>query len=98
MRGSNCSARAGHHVEVSVQHDRRAAIGSDGRGQQGPAVVRRAAHLDVARLEPALDKARGRLHALEGGGVVGDEALCQSAFIHRAENSHAAAGSGARQR
>src|SRR5215216_3715366 len=72
----------GDYVQMPVQNDCRAAIGPDGGGQEGPPVVLSADHLHVARLEPALDEARGGLHPLEGGRVVGDEALCQSAFIH----------------
>ena len=56
----------GDHVEVAVQRDRRRALRADGRRQHRTTVVLGARHLHVARLEPALDEARGGLHPLEG--------------------------------
>jgi len=57
---------------------------ADGRGQHGAAVVRLALHVDIARLEPALDERGSGLHPVQGSGVVGDQALGESAFIHGA--------------
>ena len=40
------------------------------------------AHVDVARLEPALDERGRRAHRVRLGGVVRDEALGKHAFVH----------------
>ncbi len=69
-------------VQVAVEDDRGHAGGANGRRQHGPAVVHRTHHLHVARLEPALDEPGGALHPLEGGRVVGDQALGESALVH----------------
>ena len=72
----------GHHVEVSVEHDRGRAGRADRGRQHRAAVVHLAGHLHVAGLEPALDETGRALHSLEGGRVVGDQALCESALVH----------------
>jgi hypothetical protein len=71
-----------HDVEVAVKDDRRAAGRADRGRQHGATVVDLAGHLHVAGLEPALDEPGRALHSLEGGRVVGDQALCESAFVH----------------
>ena len=61
-------------------------VGDAGRAdrgrQHGPAVVHLAGHLHVAGLQPALHEAGRALHPLEGGRVVGDQALGESALVH----------------
>ena len=71
----------GHHVEVAVSTIVGPPLGSDAGGQQRPAVVNRARHLHVTRLEPALHEAGGALHALQGGRV-GEQALGERLLIH----------------
>ena len=80
-RGEQLGAR-GHHVEVAVEDDRGHAGRADRGRQHRAAVVHLAGHLHVAGLEPALDEAGRALHPLEGGRVVGDQALRESAFVH----------------
>src|SRR6185312_17100490 len=53
------------------------------RRDHGHAVVAAHGHVDVARLEPALDETGCALDSLDVGGVVGDQALCKSVFLHR---------------
>jgi hypothetical protein len=73
---------AGDHVEVAVEDDRDALGRADRGGEHRQAVVGLAAHLDVVRLEPSLDEAGRGPRPVELGGVVGDEALGEGAFLH----------------
>ena len=59
---------------------------ADGGSQHRHAVVDAVLDVDVARLEPALDEAGGRLDALHGGGVVGDQPLAECTFLHPRED------------
>ena len=74
---------AGDDVEMAVQHDGRAVVISraDVGDQDRQAVVSVLAHLDLARLEPALHERRRRRELLGAGRVIGDEPLRERAFV-----------------
>ena len=93
IRGSNCAAYAGHDVEVAVQDDRRRVLGvarADVDHHDGQAVVVEALDLELARLQPPLDEARGGAQAVERGRVVGDQPLGEDAFVHPAQGTDGA--------
>jgi hypothetical protein len=51
----------------------------------GQAVVIDALDLEVARLQPALDEARGSPQAIQRRRVIGDQPLGEDAFVHPAQ-------------
>src|SRR5437588_587190 len=56
----------GHDVDVAVEDDRRTVRGADRGGKDRQAAGRAVLHVDLVRLQPALDEAGGRLDPVDG--------------------------------
>jgi len=56
----------GHDVDVAVEDDRRTVRGADRGGEDRQAAGRDVLHVDLVRLQPALDEAGGRLDPVDG--------------------------------
>ena len=76
----------GHDVKVAVEDHGRPLAGADVGHDDREAVEVALAHLDVARLEPALDERGRRAQRLGLRRVVPHEALCEDPLIHVPED------------
>ena len=84
-----------------MQDDRRRVrqvAGADVDHHDGQAVVVEALDLEVARLQPPLDEARGSPQAIQRRRVIGDQPLGEDAFVHPAQAIERAGRSAPRSR